>query len=105
MDGRVCVCNDLTKKFERIYRGTVDEVFGEIENNEKSELGEYAIVFEKAEIETTKQESTHEVSVEARIFDCVLKGMSIKEAVGKVSDEGVSRNEAYTAGLNVKKYL
>lgn len=105
MDGRVCVCNDLTKKFERIYRGTIDKVFEEIENNEKSELGEYAIVFEKAEIEATKQENTHEVSVEARIFDCVLKGMSIKEAVGKVSDEGVSRNEAYTAGLNVKKYL
>lgn len=104
IEGRICVCNDLTKKFERIYRGTVEEVLLEIEQNDKSELGEYAIVFEKAEKET-HEEQTYAVSVEARIFDCVLKGMSVKDAIAKVSEEGVPRNEAYTAGLNVKKYL
>ena len=104
IEGRICVCNDLTKKFERIYRGSVDEVLSDIEQNDKSELGEYAVVFEKTE-ETVHYEETHAVSVEARIFDCVLKGLSIKEAVARVTDEGVPRNEAYTAGLNVKKYL
>ena len=105
LSGRICVCNDLTKKFERIYRGTVEEVIEEITQNDKSELGEYAIVFEKSDIKTEEKQETYAVSVEARIFDYVLKGMSVKEAVSKVSDEGVPRNEAYTAGLNVKKYL
>lgn len=105
IDGRICVCNDLTKKFERIYRGKVDEVLIEIEQNDKSELGEYAIVFEKSEVKEMQANEGCAVSVEARIFDCVLKGMSVKDAVSKVANEGVPRNEAYTAGLNVKKYL
>ena len=104
IQGRICVCNDLTKKFERIYRGDIDYVIKQIEDNEKSELGEYAIVLEK----DVKKEEVQEgfvVSIEARIFDYVLKGMSIRDAVTKLTEEGVSRNDAYNAGLNVKKYI
>ena len=104
LKGRICVCNDLTKKFERIYRGNIDEVIAQIDSNDKSDLGEYAIVFEKEDITKSEVEG-FVVSVEARIFDCVLQGMSVKDAVAKITNEGVSRNEAYTAGLNVKKYL
>ena len=104
IQGRICVCNDLTKKFERIYRGNIDDVVEMIEDNEKSELGEYAVVLEKV-VEKEEVEEGFVVSIEARIFDCVLQGMSVRDAVAKLADEGVSRNDAYNAGLNVKKYL
>ena len=105
IEGRVCVCNDLTKKFERIYRGDISQVLDEIENNDKSELGEYAVVIEKADREKETTQLNASVSLEARVFDLYISGMSVKDAVSKLTKEGVSRNDAYTAGLNVKKYL
>ncbi len=102
-NSRVCVCNDLTKRFERIYRGTPDKVLEEINENDKSELGEYAVVIHTEK--SIKESSGVEVSVEARIFDKVLKGMDVKTAVKELQREGVSRNDAYSAGLNVKNLL
>ena len=102
-ESKVCVCNDLTKKFERIYRGSPSEVLSQIQQNEKSELGEYAVVLNIAK--TEKEEEGVVVSLEARIFDKIVQGMDAKSAVKSLQEEGVSRNEAYTASLNVKKYL
>ncbi len=99
----LCLCNDLTKKFERIYRGSPSEVLSEIKQNEKSELGEYAIVLSVPK-EAQKEEGAL-VSIEARLFDKIIQGMDSKSAVKALQEEGVSRNEAYEASLNVKKYL
>lgn len=103
LDDEVCVCNDLTKKFERIYRGKISDVLREIQDNEKSELGEYAIVLEKQIV--AKIENVEEVSLEAKIFDYYLQGYTIKECTDLLTKTGVSRNDAYNAGLKVKKIL
>ena len=103
-NAKLCVCNDLTKKFERVYRGSIDEVIHEIGENEKSELGEYALVLSLPKKENAK-ENGFEVSVEARLFDKVLKGLDVKSAVKELQGEGVSRNDAYSAGLKVKEML
>ncbi len=100
----LCLCNDLTKKFERVYRGCVDEVIEMIKDNDKSELGEYALVIE-CEKENEVQTKGFEVSLEARIFDKVQSGMDVKSAVKQLQEEGVARNEAYQAGLHVKDML
>ena len=39
-DAQVCVCRELTKKFESVYRGTIEEVM----NMEIPEKGEFAVV-------------------------------------------------------------
>lgn len=101
---KVCVCNDLTKKFERIYRGEARAVLDEIKRNEKSELGEYAVVIHMCE-KVKEQNSGVEVSLEARIFDKVYEGLDVKSAVKELQSEGVSRNDAYQAGLNVKNMI
>ncbi len=103
-DSTVCVCNDLTKKFERVYRGTPSEVQRELSENEKSELGEYAVVLNIKKGEVKKEEGVI-VSLEARLFDKVLGGLDVKSAVKALQSEGVSRNEAYQAGLKVKEML
>lgn len=103
-EAKVCVCNDLTKKFERIYRGSAKVVLDEIKSNEKSELGEYAVVIYMGEKQRDQNVGV-EVSLEARIFDKVYKGIDVKSAVKELQVEGVSRNEAYQAGLNVKSML
>lgn len=105
-DDEICLCNDLTKKFERVYRGKVQDVLEQLSQNEKSDLGEYAIVLQKREVETKKDiVSNQDLSLEARIFDLFIQGKTIKESVEKLTKEGFNRNDAYSAGLNVKKYL
>lgn len=95
------VANDLTKKFERHYVGTAREVIDELTANEKSDKGEYAIVLNKNENVVRAED---EVSLEARIFDEVIKGATIKDAVNKLSAE-FPKNELYKAGLKVKDLI
>jgi len=42
----IVVCRELTKKFETVYRGTVEEVIEKIENPEAGEKikGEFVII-------------------------------------------------------------
>ena len=103
-NSKLCLCNDLTKKFEKIYRGDVDEIIEMLKNNDKSELGEYALVIENQK-ETKQAEQSCAVSVEARIFDKVYSGMDVKSAVKQLQQEGVPRNDAYQAGLHVREML
>ena len=103
-NAKLCLCNDLTKKFERVYRGKTSEVLEMIKDNEKSELGEYALVIEY-EKEVEQKAEGFVVSLEARIFDKVLSGLDIKSAVKELQKEGVARNDAYEAGLRVKGML
>ena len=42
----ICLCNDLTKKFEKKYYGKTSEVIKELNNNPNSELGEYVLLIE-----------------------------------------------------------
>lgn len=104
-DEEICLCNDLTKKFERIYRGNIREVLTCLEDNEKFDLGEYAVVLQKNSFKEESTTDTEDISLEARIFDQVIQGKSIREAVDVLSKSGYNRNDAYSAGLNVKKYL
>ena len=95
------VANDLTKKFERHYTGAAQDVLLELEENEKSGKGEYVIVINKNE---TVEKSENSVSLEARIFDEVIKGTTIKDAVNKLSAD-FPKNDLYKAGLNVKELI
>jgi 16S rRNA (cytidine1402-2'-O)-methyltransferase len=47
---KVCLCNDLTKSHERIYRGLPGEILDELEHNSKASKGEYTIVLARANI-------------------------------------------------------
>jgi 16S rRNA C1402 (ribose-2'-O) methylase RsmI len=40
----LCVCRELTKKFETIYRGTIDQVLPQIAQKVK---GEFTIIISK----------------------------------------------------------
>lgn len=102
-DVSVCVCNDLTKKFEKKYYGKIANVKEEMLNNENYELGEYVIVIEKSE--NTINEESEQVSMEALLVDTLLKNnCTMKEAIKLVSEKySYSKNSVYNASLNLKK--
>ena len=108
---RIALCNDLTKTFERIYRGTPAEVLSDLKANPNAEKGEYAFAMYVEAVE--KAEDENALSLEAMLTDvCVKRGCTLKEAIALLStDKSVSptgkipasKKELYQASLNLKE--
>ena len=100
----VCLCNDLTKKFERKYYGETKKILKELEENKNSELGEYVLIIEK---NNNNVETKEDVSIESLIIDEIIKNnCTMKDAIKIVSDKyRYPKNAVYNASLNLKKYL
>lgn len=102
---RVCVCNDLTKKFERIYRGTPEQVLEQLKSNPNASKGEYVLLLERSK--TEQKEDTAKLSPEALLVDRMVKdGVSAKEAVALLTAEKVlPKRELYDAALRLRELL
>ena len=98
----LCVCSDLTKKYERIYRGSCDQVLSILEGNPSVEKGEYCIVCDLSVLppmEEKKQDVSAMVLMLAEIID---RDASIAEAAQYALDAGLPRNEVYKAKLKIQ---
>ena len=101
----VCLCNDLSKKFERLYRGKAAEVLGGLLANEHAGKGEYVCVVRAAPLAASDEDC---LSIEAQLVDIMAKsGKSAKEAVGELnkSNGKLSRREIYAAALRLGEML
>lgn len=98
----VCLCNDLTKKFEKKYYGKTNEVIEMLNDNPNSELGEYVLLIEKNKNVT---ESEDKLSYESLIVDEMIKSnCTMKEAIKIVSEKyKINKNLVYNSSLNLKK--
>lgn len=97
---------DLTKKFEKTIRGTVDHILIAMENDPKTEKGEYCIVFAWAQEDIPAPEAPKsELSLEARLFDGLVRGLSMRESVEELIAQGERKNAVKAASLNVKKMM
>ena len=102
-DIKVCLSNDLTKKFEKKYYGTITSVINELNNNPNYEKGEYVLI-----IESVKEDVVNsQVSVESLIVDEMINNKcSMKDAIKYVSEKyGIPKNNVYQASLNLKRIL
>ena len=103
-EAKLCVCNDLTKLHERIYRGSPAEVVAELSANPNCQKGEYTVVMQPPE---PAEKSEGALLPEALLLDCILRsGCSIKEAVAATAKQGVySKKELYAAGMRLRDIL
>lgn len=94
---KIAVCRELTKKFEEIYRGTIEEA----RNYYEKPRGEFVLVVDGAEIEEveiSKEEIVH--AMEAWF----QSGMSTKDLVKKaMKTYDVKKNDAYQWAMEVKE--
>lgn len=97
----VCLCNDLTKKFEKKYYGKTIDVIKELNNNPNSQLGEYVLLIEKNKKVVEKEEK---VTIESMIVDEMIKSnCTMKDSVKLVSEKHkINKNEVYNASLRLK---
>ena len=100
----ICLCNDLTKKFEKKYRGTPIEVLAQLSANPNHEKGEYALVIELNQ-ELFETDDTDKLSPEAALIDTMIKNdCNAKEAMKILTSKDLySRNELYKASINLKE--
>lgn len=101
---KVCLCNDLTKKFEKKYYGLVSDVIDELNNNPNHELGEYVLLIEKNVVDK-ENKNAFDVGIEGLIVDEMIKyNCTMKDAVKTVSEKyHYNKNIVYDASLKVKK--
>ena len=97
---------DLTKKYEKTIRGTVASVLADLEANPKAEKGEYCIAFQWAAEDIPQPEAAKsELSLEAQLFDGLVRGLSMREAVDELVARGERKNAVKAASLNVKNMM
>ncbi len=98
---RVCVCCDLTKRYEKIYRGVSDAVLEEMEANANIEKGEYCIVAEvpAAEEKTEKPELTADLFMLSQM----LEGKDEDEAADAALEAGFQKNAVKKAKIAIKR--
>lgn len=102
---RLSVSCDLTKLHELTLRGTPEEILAALEQNEKSEKGEYCLVADLRAGRVPEQAPVVQASLEARLFDLMLTGMSLREGMAALMEQGEKKNAVYAASLRVKAML
>jgi len=109
-EAELCLCNDLTKIYERIYRGTPEKILNELNENPSVEKGEYTLVMSFNNENNTNQnglEADIQISPEALLTDYIIKnGGTLKNAVSGLSEinkNNLTRKQLYSASLNLRR--
>ena len=95
---------DLTKKFELTVRGSVEEVLAALRDNPKADRGEYCLALEWHDV-IAPPAPPCELSLEARLFDALVRGQTLREAMDALVVAGERKNAVYAASLKVKAML
>ena len=96
---------DLTKLHELTLRGKPEDILMALEANEKSEKGEYCVVADLRNVTLPEEKPIIQTSLEARIFDLVLNGVSLRDAVEALVEQGEKKNAVKAASLRVKDWI
>lgn len=96
----LCVCSDLTKRYERLYRGGAGEVLAQLRDNPSVEKGEYCLAVDISMLPPAGA-PVQRVDVAAFMLSRILDGASLAEAARKAQDAGYPRNEVYRTKLKI----
>ncbi len=102
---RLSVSCDLTKLHELTLRGAPEEILARLEENEKSEKGEYCVVADLRQVKLPEEAPVAQTSLEARLFEGLLRGESLRAAMQALISAGEKKNAVYAASLRVKALL
>ncbi|SFD43882.1 16S rRNA (cytidine(1402)-2'-O)-methyltransferase [Clostridium uliginosum] len=102
-DRNIAVCRELTKMYEQIYRGTIQEAINYfIENKPR---GEFVLVLEGKQLQEIKQEKEKEwidLSIKEHIIKYIDEGITKKDAIKLVAkDRGMSKSEVYKFSTDI----
>ena len=94
---RAAICRELTKKFEEVLRGSLDELAMVL--TERKLKGEIVVVIDRARFEKNNEEDIEEMLIAA------LAKMSVRDAADFVADQtGMPRRQIYQSALGIAKH-
>lgn len=94
---KICISREISKKFEEIYRGTVEEVLNELADEVKGEI--VLIVDGNHEVK-----SFDNLSIIEHVNLYIKEGFDKKESIKKVAKErNINKNEVYNEYHKVEK--
>ncbi len=103
-EARLSLSCDLTKLHEKTIRGTPDEILLQLQQNPKTEKGEYCLVMDlRAVILPEKKEQAGSVSLEAALVELMKEGLSLRDAQSELVLRGEKKNAVKQAALSLKK--
>lgn len=100
---QTCVCCDLTKLYEKTLRGEAGIVLESLRQNPKAEKGEYCVVLDMEGVRLPETEP-NAASLEAQLFENMLEGASVSEAVYRAVERGARKNDAKRAALRIRQW-
>jgi len=102
-DRKIAVCRELTKLYEEIYRGTLQQAI--LYFIEKKPRGEFVLVLEGKKLEDIKEEKREawiNLSIEEHILKYINDGINKKEAIKLVAKEReLPKSEVYKFSTNI----
>lgn len=102
---KLSVSCDLTKLHELTLRGTPEEILSALNANEKSEKGEYCLVADLRNVVLPEEKPVSAASLEAQLFDLLLQGMELRDAIDALVTNGEKKNAVKAAALHLKEYV
>jgi 16S rRNA (cytidine1402-2'-O)-methyltransferase len=102
----VCVCCDLSKLYELTLRGEVKHVLSALSANPDAQKGEYCVVLDlQGVVPFAASAPPPSASLEARLLEGMLSGLTLREAEAALRVAGERRNELYKASVRVRDFL
>jgi 16S rRNA (cytidine1402-2'-O)-methyltransferase len=99
-DRDITIARELTKQFETIYTGSLQQVLDFVQSDPQQQRGEFVLVVAGAELQSTNSEISEEV---ARMLQILMSQLSVKQAASLAAEiSGVSKNQLYEAALRIK---
>lgn len=102
-DRRVAISRELTKKYEEVFRGTIDEALNRFQDD--NPRGEFVVVIEGISLESLKtyEESMwDDMTIKEHLQLYIKQGFDKKEAVKMVAKErDIPKREVYKEGIGL----
>ena len=99
-----CVCKELTKLHEQIFRGNILEAHSALRAFPMAEKGEYCIVLQLNACDTPQTDPC-DISTEARLLEQLIKDVPMREALEALHQNGVRKNDTKRAAIRVRQWL
>lgn len=99
-DSLLCVCSDLSKRFERIYRGRAEQVLRQLRDNANVEKGEYCLAVDLSALPPAAPAQPRPDTA-AWMLSRMLDGCALSQAARAALEAGYPRNEVYRAKLRI----
>ena len=100
-DCALCVCSDLSKVYERIYRGGALEVLAQLRANASVEKGEYCLAVDISMLPPVEVPASRPDAA-VWMLSRILEGDGPREAAEAALGVGYPRNQVYRARLRIE---